>query len=103
MVIGVQGILPLVHVMGFIDPVHGDLRQAVHGVILVPALGPCRVGDGDDVAVPVQGIAGRVPVPVGDGYDLPVLVITEVFRVPLRVGLRYRAVQGVILIGTFSK
>ena len=48
----------------------------------------------DDVAVFIHVLSGRY---------FPVLVITEVFRVPLRIGLRYRAVQGVILIGTFSK
>ena len=97
-VIGIEGILPLIYLMDGIYPVHGDPGKSVHRIISIMTLGSGCIRYGNDISIAIHGVPGGIAVPVGYRCDLAVLIIAEGLGIAFRVGLGYRAVQGIILV-----
>ena len=76
-VVGVEGLLILVHLVGLVYPVDTNLGQAVHGIVGERAAGSGCVYTLNDVSVAVQYVLRGVAVAVLDCGDPAVLVVGE--------------------------
>ena len=97
-IIGIEGILPLIYLMDGIYPVHGDLGKPVHGIICIVAFGSGCIRYGNNISITIQGVLRGIAVPVSYRCDLAVFIVTKRLGIAFRVSLGYRAVQGIILI-----
>ena len=91
-VIGVQGLLDLVHLMNLVDAPQRHLGKPVHLVILEEAAVALAVDGFDDIPVAVQFVTGANAVAVGDANDAAILIIVESLGPVKGVGLADDAV-----------
>ena len=91
-VIGVQGLLDLVHLMNLVDAPQRHLGKPVHGIVLEEAAVALAVDGFDDIPVAVQFVTGANAVAVGDANDAAILIIVESLGPVKGVGLADDAV-----------
>ena len=99
MVIGVQGLLPLIHLVDGIHPVQLDGHQPVHAVIGEQAAGTHGIDGFHNVAVAVQLILGGIAIAVSHGYNTAIFVVGEGLGVAFGIRFTSDTVQSVIGIG----